>query len=459
MLAINQKVSVLAGGLVSTALSMLASKTPPATQPARPRLYDLAMGVTVVMWLLYLLVTESRHLAISSPLAGQALSAYAAYAAHLFYQLSIIGIAFVLLACAGITQLRFCLILAAQAVVGIAVLDWYQSYGAYADDLSNKASQAWAYEVWATVNLATAVWLTVVVATRMHGINSPRGWLVLAGCLAGFGLGLNHVLVMSQFGTHATVSDYLYAICVVVIWYLVTRKFASVSSLAGPASDFQSSSVFGPDTDYGPIQNEVALALALERHRISQDLHDGVGSQIVGILSSLENSAPEQQHLVLALEQCLIDLKMTVDALDGADENIVEALGGLRYRFQHTLDRLNINMIWNLEPCRQLEEVRGVESQQALRIAQECLANVIRHAQASIVEVACMFDPQTNHMILDVRDNGKGIAYIPEGTHTGKGLQGMRQRAHHMGGKLMISSKTGAGTCVRLILPLRSTLA
>jgi len=456
MFTTGQDVSVLAGGMVSAAISMLAFKT---ARPTRLKLPDLAMSMTAVVWLLYLLVTESFTLSLTAPIAARAFSAYSAYAAHLLYQLSIVGIGFVLLACSGVTNLRPCLILVAQAVIGIAVLDWYQSYGAYADDPSNRANQILAYQVWTAVNLAAAAWLTAVIANKMHGINGPRGWLILAGCLAGFGLGLDHILITPQFKNYATGSDYVYAACVIVIWYLVTRKLSLTSSFAGPTSDFQSSSVFGPDTDYGPIQNEVALALALERHRISQDLHDGVGSQIVGILSSLENSAPEQQHLVLALEQCLIDLKMTVDALDGADENIIEALGGLRYRFQHTLDRLNINMIWNLEPCRQLEEVRGVESQQALRIAQECLANVIRHAQASIVEVACMFDPQTNHMILDVRDNGKGIAYIPEGTHTGKGLQGMRQRAHHMGGKLMISSKTGAGTCVRLILPLRSTLA
>ncbi|MES2027153.1 MAG: hypothetical protein V4448_16510, partial [Pseudomonadota bacterium] len=274
MFTTGQDVSVLAGGMVSAAISMLAFKT---ARPTRLKLPDLAMSMTAVVWLLYLLVTESFTLSLTAPIAARAFSAYSAYAAHLLYQLSIVGIGFVLLACSGVTNLRPCLILVAQAVIGIAVLDWYQSYGAYADDPSNRANQILAYQVWTAVNLAAAAWLTAVIANKMHGINGPRGWLILAGCLAGFGLGLDHILITPQFKNYATGSDYVYAACVIVIWYLVTRKLSLTSSFAGPTSDFQSSSVFGPDTDYGPIQNEVALALALERHRISQDLHDGVG--------------------------------------------------------------------------------------------------------------------------------------------------------------------------------------
>lgn len=53
----------------------------------------------------------------------------------------------------------------------------------------------------------------------------------------------------------------------------------------------------------------------LQRQRIAQDVHDGVGSQLVAILSSLDLRQPDQKALAIALEQCLLDLKITVDSL------------------------------------------------------------------------------------------------------------------------------------------------
>jgi len=237
-----------------------------------------------------------------------------------------------------------------------------------------------------------------------------------------------------------------------VIWHLVTQRVESPETRSASMHDFQRSTGFEPLTGFGPAHD--AAVVALERRRIAQDLHDGVGSQIVNILSSLDSHAPQQQAVALALEQCLVDLKMTVDAIDSADDNVLEALGRLRYRIQHSLDKLGIRMVWKVDICDELEAVRGVPAQQVLRIAQESLSNVMRHAHASAVEVVCRFVPETRQMVLEVRDNGAGITRGKEGRPSGKGLEGMRRRAQGIGGELVISSKTGSGTRVRLVLPL-----
>jgi signal transduction histidine kinase len=85
-----------------------------------------------------------------------------------------------------------------------------------------------------------------------------------------------------------------------------------------------------------------------------------------------------------------------------------------------------------------------------LRIGQEVLTNVLRHAQASEFKVRLVFD--SREIRLDLRDNGCG--FNPRRRHEGFGLQGMRERAEGMGGQLTIQSAAGKGTAISIVLPV-----
>ena len=193
-------------------------------------------------------------------------------------------------------------------------------------------------------------------------------------------------------------------------------------------------------------------AVANDRRRIARELHDGVGSQLTTLLSSLDCRNPHQKTVALALEQCMIDLKMTLDAIDNDSDSLPDSLGRLRYRVQHCLDTLGVRMEWHVAVCPTLEAFRGDPARHALRITQECLANVIRHANATTVRVSCKFVPSVNRIVLEVLDDGKGMALEHVPSSGGRGLQGMRQRAQDAGGSLKISSDIGNGTRVQLTL-------
>jgi signal transduction histidine kinase len=91
-----------------------------------------------------------------------------------------------------------------------------------------------------------------------------------------------------------------------------------------------------------------------------------------------------------------------------------------------------------------------------LRVAQEALTNVSRHASASRVAVTLSY--MDDVVTLDVRDDGVGFA-PPDGTHNGTehaggfGLTAMRQRAGEVGGTLAIESEPGLGTCISASVP------
>ncbi|ABE44458.1 sensor histidine kinase [Polaromonas sp. JS666] len=435
----------LAAAAVGIPLASLALRGSRKTWRHHHNPVDLAMSVAACVWLVHLLATTSFDFVASN---FPSVEVPSIYVARLGYQALMVSVGFFLLTSAGVTSARVYLLLVVQGAAGVVALHWPYWTG---------GEPTPAYEAWLAINLLSAILLSAAVAWRVYLSRSYPAWLALAGCVIGLGLCIDQITLADNARRFATMSDDLYAAFLMVIWHLVTQRVRPPELRSALMHDFQHSTDLEPLTGFGPAHD--AAVVALERRRIAQDLHDGVGSQIVNILSSLDSHAPQQQAVALALEQCLVDLKMTVDAIDSANDNVLVALGRLRYRVQHSLDTLGIRMIWKVEICDELEAVRGEPAQQALRIAQESLSNVMRHAHASVVEVVCRFVPETQQMVLEVRDNGEGIARSKEGRPSGKGLEGMRRRAQSIGAELVISSKAGTGTRVRLVLPLAGNQA
>ena len=91
------------------------------------------------------------------------------------------------------------------------------------------------------------------------------------------------------------------------------------------------------------------------------------------------------------------------------------------------------------------------------RIFQEALTNVVRHAEASRVDVRVTQDAVS--ICLEVRDNGKGITAKPHALQNAFGLLGMRERAEIWGGKVRITGQLGLGTTVTVYMPCGSAVA
>lgn len=87
-----------------------------------------------------------------------------------------------------------------------------------------------------------------------------------------------------------------------------------------------------------------------------------------------------------------------------------------------------------------------------LRICQESLANVRKHAQASEVDVNLNFEKSA--VRLTIRDNGVGFdpQALPKGAF---GLIGMRERARLLGGEFAVQSEKGKGTLIQTTIPVR----
>ena len=90
---------------------------------------------------------------------------------------------------------------------------------------------------------------------------------------------------------------------------------------------------------------------------------------------------------------------------------------------------------------------------EVLRVLQEALTNVRKHADATVVRVNAEVHDRT--LLLTVVDNGRG--FRPEETSgDGLGVQGMKERARLMGGELRVVSEPSAGTTVSLAVPIEN---
>jgi signal transduction histidine kinase len=98
------------------------------------------------------------------------------------------------------------------------------------------------------------------------------------------------------------------------------------------------------------------------------------------------------------------------------------------------------------------DELTAEQSTAVFRILQEALTNVLRHAQATRVDIK--LDEENNYFSLSISDNGKGITECEKSEQLSLGILGMRERAHLIGAEIDIKGVAGKGTVVTVRVPI-----
>jgi len=189
-----------------------------------------------------------------------------------------------------------------------------------------------------------------------------------------------------------------------------------------------------------------------ERARLAREIHDTIAQSLAGIVTQLEAGDDTERHeLALRLARsALAETRRSVLDLapsDLDDAALPEALDGLVRSWAS--DRTTVaDLVVVGEPVPLHPEVEAT----VLRVAQESLANVAKHAGApNRVGVTLSYD--NDEVVLDVRDDGSGFDPDSPKTTGSFGLRGMRQRAERLAGTLIVESRPGGGTAVSMRLP------
>lgn len=197
-----------------------------------------------------------------------------------------------------------------------------------------------------------------------------------------------------------------------------------------------------------------------ERAYIARELHDELGQvltalrmEAVWIRNRVEPS--DQAAAERALTMCeLIDktieevrslaIRLRPGVLDHL--GLVEAIEWFTSDYER---RYNITCVFEYDKH---PEIRGNMATAAYRITQEALTNVARHASASHAQVTLSI--KNSHLVLVIKDNGKGFDTNALDEGEGLGLTNMRERAKLVGGVIDIISKSNRGTRINFKAPL-----
>jgi signal transduction histidine kinase len=242
----------------------------------------------------------------------------------------------------------------------------------------------------------------------------------------------------------------------------------------------------GPDEDASPNQVELAaavtssgavaiehaqlyaeareLGVADERNRLAREVHDTVAQDLTAITLRLQSARRLLPHAVDAEEQIVQAHALAHRALEEARRAVwglrAAAVEG-RYLGEALAEEVaEFGRRTGLQASvvRRGEEA-GLDEERAgalLRVTQEALHNVEKHARARRVRVQLEVDAAPGHVTLTTADDGRGFdvgepAQTPLG---GFGLISIRERMYAAGGELQVDTAAGWGTRIRARLPV-----
>lgn len=188
-----------------------------------------------------------------------------------------------------------------------------------------------------------------------------------------------------------------------------------------------------------------------ERQRLMRDMHDGLGSSLVGALRAVEHGRIEAGEVAQLLRSCIDDMKLTIDSLDPVGADLPQLLAGLRFRLEPRLEGAGVTLLWKIEDVPPIEWLTPGDALNILRIVQEVFTNVIKHTGAHTIRVATATADGGVSVFID--DNGGGFDLNRALHDGGRGLPNIMRRAEAIGGRVDWRSDA-TGTHFSLWLPL-----
>jgi signal transduction histidine kinase len=193
--------------------------------------------------------------------------------------------------------------------------------------------------------------------------------------------------------------------------------------------------------DLAASRARIVAAADRERRRIERDLHDGTQQRLVSLTLELREAealapseAPHLRNQLADIAQGLGDAQAELRELSRGIHPAILSEGGLGPALKALARRSPVPVELDVEAA-------------AYFIVSEALANTVKHARASAVQVRAQ--EAHNRLHLSVHDDGVGGAEVGPGS----GLIGLMDRVQALGGTLAVTSPPGEGTTLEADLP------
>lgn len=288
--------------------------------------------------------------------------------------------------------------------------------------------------------------------------SDPGAWVVLGGLTITLLLGVTDLAVSMQllpFGPAARMAYGAPLLLCALVYALADRYFRTYDQARVHAAELErrvQERAGELERTYERLRGlEREATVAAERDRLMRDMHDGIGSQLITTLDAVQRGGIAPAEVEQLLRACLDDLRLMIDSLEPEPYCLQGALANLRYRLEPRLRAVGVHLEWDVDETAALPSPGA--SLQVLRIVQEAVTNVLKHAGATRLRLS--FGRGGGGLMLRIMDDGRGLQATAASTATraGRGLDNMRMRARQISGTLHVESDA-AGTRIALRIPV-----
>jgi signal transduction histidine kinase len=194
------------------------------------------------------------------------------------------------------------------------------------------------------------------------------------------------------------------------------------------------------------------LTLSEERERLARDLHDTVIQRLFGVGLSLQTSLPAivDDNVRNRINNVLDELDITIHEIRTTIFEIDQDRTGGQ-SLEERVYALSAEVESRLGVLVDVKIASGIDQDVGSQCAQHCvqalrkiLSNVVRHSEATAVDIQI----DTNDQLIEVIVHDNGIGFLPN-VGSGRGVRNLSSRARELGGNCTIKSKIGGGTTVR----------
>jgi signal transduction histidine kinase len=202
------------------------------------------------------------------------------------------------------------------------------------------------------------------------------------------------------------------------------------------------------------LQSETRIRVRLEeRQRLSRDMHDGIGGQLLSLLMRVRSGQIGMQQVEGEIEDGINDLRLIVDSMDQNSDDLLQVMATFRSRTSDQLDASGIKMEWKQSERIYFKSSGTRMTLNIYRFLQEAVSNTVRHANAKHMQISFRQNSSDEALVITIKDDGRGIEISDIKHSAGKGLKNMRARAKSLGGKMTIGPGVGGqGVAIELTL-------
>jgi signal transduction histidine kinase len=201
-------------------------------------------------------------------------------------------------------------------------------------------------------------------------------------------------------------------------------------------------------------------AITRERERLSHEMHDTLAQSFAGVsyhLQGLRKFVREEKGYPAPLVE---ELDLAYEMVAGTHREASALIAALHPNSQAHGDLLTLiegatlqmfdrrGPLINLHRCGETRSLPPALADVFFRVALEAVANVLRHSQATVINLTMLYTSSTVSLV--IADNGRG--FVPEPDHFGFGLRTMKRRCNSVDARLAIESQPGEGTRITVTL-------